>query len=268
MTSYYIDPRMGNDRDPGLTPVAPWATLHNVPGYPFVPGDRVLLARGGVWDHGLTVNADDISVGAYGGQGDLPRIEQDGRAVEINGYHVRLWDLEIVGGLSGIRLWGAHNLVAGCTVRDVVGENDGVGFWMLNHNNEVAYCTILNCSHPHPAWGCDGGAFEWFWYADDCWIHHNVAVNCCGFLEVGTYEGQGSARRARVEHNLSINNRVFSYMHGAGSDWGTEIEDFAIRYNTIVELPDLYQGYLFGGDLSGAVIGENVIYTPDRVVMP
>jgi len=267
MTDYYIDPRMGNDRDPGLTPVAPWATLHNVPGYPFVPGDRVLLARGGVWDHGLTVNADDISVGAYG-QGDLPRIEQDGRAVEINGYHVRLWDLEIVGGLSGIRLWGAHNLVAGCTVRDVVGENDGVGFWMLNHNNEVGYCTILNCSHPHPQWGCDGGAFEWFWYADDCWIHHNVAVNCCGFLEVGTYEGQGSARRARVEHNLSINNRVFSYMHGAGSDWGTEIEDFAIRYNTIVELPDLYQGYLFGGDLSGAVIGENVIYTPDRVVMP
>jgi hypothetical protein len=80
-------------------------------------------------------------------------------------------------------------------------------------------------------------------------------------LEVGTSQGNGSAHDCRVVHNLCINNGNFSYLHGEGSQFATDIQRFRVQYNTIIEVAE-YEGFLFGGDNSGAIIGRNSTYVP------
>lgn len=46
---YYVDSASGNDLNDGRTPLTAWKTLYKVNGAEVMPGDSILLKRGGVW---------------------------------------------------------------------------------------------------------------------------------------------------------------------------------------------------------------------------
>ncbi|MEI8013081.1 MAG: right-handed parallel beta-helix repeat-containing protein [Candidatus Omnitrophota bacterium] len=75
--TYYISPG-GNDLSVGTSLQNPWQTLSKVNASRFLPGDAVLLQRGGQWREKLTILSSGtaegpITMGAYG-EGNLPII--------------------------------------------------------------------------------------------------------------------------------------------------------------------------------------------------
>ncbi len=77
-TTYYIDSITGSDSNNGLSPQTAWQTLSKANSMIFLPGDTILLKRGGVWREQLTVSSsgqlgNPITFGAYG-EGDPPEI--------------------------------------------------------------------------------------------------------------------------------------------------------------------------------------------------
>lgn len=77
-TAYYVDATTGDDGDDGLSPANAWATLSQVNGSSFNPGDTIYLKRGETWRETLTVpdsgtSGSPITIGAYGA-GDAPLI--------------------------------------------------------------------------------------------------------------------------------------------------------------------------------------------------
>ncbi|MCR5358560.1 MAG: hypothetical protein K6E55_01600 [Thermoguttaceae bacterium] len=68
---YYVDSDYGKDSYDGLAPYSPWATLSKVNAFRFLPGDRVLFARGRQWRGSLQLQSG--AEGApiyYGGYGE------------------------------------------------------------------------------------------------------------------------------------------------------------------------------------------------------
>jgi len=78
---YYVSPT-GNDSNLGTSPSAPWQTIAKVKSFQanLMPGDSVLLQRGGVWSEQLEITSMNgssglpITIGAYG-TGTLPVID-------------------------------------------------------------------------------------------------------------------------------------------------------------------------------------------------
>lgn len=80
-TCYYVSPS-GNDSNLGTSPSAPWKTIAKVKSFQanLLPGDSVLLQRGGVWSEQWDITSMNgssglpITLGAYG-TGALPVID-------------------------------------------------------------------------------------------------------------------------------------------------------------------------------------------------
>lgn len=74
---YYVDSENGSDASDGLSPAAAWQTLDAVNVTKFLPGDRVLFRRGGLWRGRLKLAFGDESArlvySAYG-EGEKPRL--------------------------------------------------------------------------------------------------------------------------------------------------------------------------------------------------
>lgn len=80
--TYYVDSLLGCDRNPGLTPDAPWRTLEKVSKTVFEPGDRILFRadrtyNGQLWPKGSGTADRPIRVGRYG-EGHKPVIDAGG----------------------------------------------------------------------------------------------------------------------------------------------------------------------------------------------
>jgi hypothetical protein len=72
---YHVDPK-GDDAHDGLSTRTAWRTLAKVNATPFMPGDRILFARGGAWHEALNASSSGtaehpIVYDAYG-SGDKP----------------------------------------------------------------------------------------------------------------------------------------------------------------------------------------------------
>jgi|GEM_PF-4580568 len=76
--TYYVSSSEGKDGNVGTTSAAPWKTLKKVGSSTFVPGDRIVLKRGDVWQESLVFSSSgapgkEIMVSAYG-EGKNPLI--------------------------------------------------------------------------------------------------------------------------------------------------------------------------------------------------
>ena len=70
-TSYYVDQRLGNNRNNGTDPGTAWKTASKVNGFRFTGGDRILFKCGEQWRERLVMPSSGtaaarITVGAYG----------------------------------------------------------------------------------------------------------------------------------------------------------------------------------------------------------
>lgn len=111
--TYYIDnSKYCDDKSAGTTPKRPWCNLSNVNDKLFFPGDKILLARGKVWNN-QSMNFNErgtkdapITIGSYG-QGPRPKIVGDNgphsKAIHLtNASHWSIGDLEISNYGTGI----------------------------------------------------------------------------------------------------------------------------------------------------------------------
>ncbi len=79
---FYISATDGNDANDGLTPASPYASFSAINGEELVPGDRVFLKRGDVWNDELQLSGEgdpgnEIILTSYGDpSADRPRIER------------------------------------------------------------------------------------------------------------------------------------------------------------------------------------------------
>lgn len=137
---FYVDDAKGDDAAPGTSPGRAWRTLARVNAAPLLPGDAVLLRRGGAWDEGVRPRgsgtaARPITLGAYG-EGPRPRINGGNRhAVHLQD---RSWwtvqDLEVtsdpLAGRCGVQIESVEGRPAprGFHVYNVVAyDNGGAG---------------------------------------------------------------------------------------------------------------------------------------------
>ena len=100
---YYVDSRRGNDENAGTNAATPWKTLAKVNATTFLPGDRILLLSGSVWEgqlwpKGSGAEGRPITVGMYGG-GVKPVIHGNGLVEDTvllkNQEYWEIADLEI-----------------------------------------------------------------------------------------------------------------------------------------------------------------------------
>lgn len=170
----------------------------------------------------------------------------------------------------GININSSYNLVTKNFMHDlhmVVNTPGGtddygaIGVGIYNSNNEISYNKMINCLAPSYDFVTDGGAVEWYGVADNVYVHHNLAINDNGFLEIGG----GSAKNARISYNVSINNGTFSYVHMTGT-FASVVTNMKIENNSIYEnLSGKTRGWVIFGwrgtpTPSIAVLRNNIVY--------
>lgn len=86
-TTYYLDATGGDDDNTGTSPEKAWQSLEKVNGTVFLPGDRILLKSGEIWNgqlrpQGSGTEGMPISIGAYGDDSRRPVINGNGEGRE------------------------------------------------------------------------------------------------------------------------------------------------------------------------------------------
>ena len=94
--TYYVDAAAGSDLNGGRSPADAWATLAKVGETAFLPGDVVLLKRGGVYTGSVSLGGsgtaeNPITLGAYGtGAAPLLTVAGDLTVAQRVGQHRRV----------------------------------------------------------------------------------------------------------------------------------------------------------------------------------
>jgi len=225
---------------------------------------------GTTWGRAVQVDGDWVVV-----EGLLARdAHEAGILISSGADHNVVRDCEATSVGIGIAVNGQHNLITRNYAHDLTmitntpgGDDDygAVGVWLFNSSNEISHNAMVNCSAPSYDYGTDGGALEWYGdNVDNCYVHHNWATGCDGFLEVGG----GSVKHSTIAYNVSVNNRSFACWHLSDS-FGADIEDFRVEQNTIVESEDRDEmGWVmlnFGGSSTADqfLIRNNTFYVKD-----
>jgi Chondroitinase B len=182
--------------------------------------------------------------------------------ISTNAEHNIVRNCEITRWPMPIHVYGQHNLITHNYVHDLMNLPAhgwwGVGIMICNSNNEVSYNRIVNCRQKSEAYGFDGGALELDdrdYPKDNISIHHNVAIDNQGFLEV--VEGSVSLKNLLVAYNVSNDYQQFLRLSS------TEIENARVENNTVlltrqsVLTPSMFDFSWFGTVGSGSSCGTN-----------
>ena len=136
-------------------------------------------------------------------------------------------------------------------IRNTGGGSDdygAVGFGVEAAGIEIRRSSCVNCRAPSSDFGHDGGFVEVWNYADNLYVHDNVATNTQGFLEVGGQAGDGSARAMRVTGNTLKEVHGGLFIHTSGQ-FGIPTSDLTFSGNRITNRQG-GSNPVFGGDLS------------------
>jgi hypothetical protein len=259
--SYYVDSVTGSDANPGTSRDRPWRTLAPVRAMDFAPSDCVFFKRGSSWTGDLVIDdsgtRDSPIVFTTYGTGDKPILRNPGRQSHLvaikadwviveglllrDGYYSGMLigsgsednvvrDIEIAESGSGIIVAGQHNLVTRNYIHDLQGNAPfaAVGIYLFGSHNEASYNKMINCIDE------DGGGFEI--YGDEVngsYIHHNWVSNSFTFVEIGSRGGV--VRDTLIAYNVSFNNNGHFSLISLTGEWGTQVENFRVDNNTIVQ---------------------------------
>jgi hypothetical protein len=305
-SDYYVDCDNGDNNNLGTSADEAWYTLKPVHEVQFEPGDTVHLKRGCAWPSGLVIDDDGeenkpIKFTAYG-EGNRPKITNPGdltRGIEVHAnwviveeltvenvhidgvyipegyaYNV-IRDLNITDVGSGITFNGHHNIATDNYIHDLHmivntpgGDDDygATGIKFRGPYNEATYNHLVRCSAPSYDYETDGSGFDLLGNADGSLIYYNLVEDTAGFIEVG----MDSAKNIIIAYNVAVNNGRFSWIHLIG-DFSSEVENFRVEHNTIVELGNNSHWLIFGfrGDPNSDtfILRNNIIYVDDHWVV-
>jgi chitodextrinase len=237
--TYYVDSVGGSDAGAGSSPTSAWKTLANVNGGQLVPGDTVLLKRGGVWNGSLKVtasgtSASPITVGSYG-SGELPVVGGAGvsTCVVVSGSYVLVRELHADNcSWAGVEISGNQvRLERSLLSRNVVGVDvkaGSVGAAVVDNdivdNNKMS---VLTASPTND----DSGAFGVLLNGDDAEIAFNRISGSDAFSY--DYGRDGAAvevyggRNNTVHHNQAFENHDFTELGNPRS------QDNTFAYNLV-----------------------------------
>lgn len=120
-TTYYVSSRSGDDKNSGLSESAPFLTLEKIEKISLMPGDKVLLERGSVFENQFlhlkncgSADEQPIEIASYGSNDAPPRINANGKGLWYQNYgsvldysgHVYKGDVS-----SSILLYDSENIV-------------------------------------------------------------------------------------------------------------------------------------------------------------
>jgi hypothetical protein len=137
-------------------------------------------------------------------------------------------------------------------------------------NNKVFNNYFEGCWANSYDYGYDGGAIELFGNEmNENEFMYNTALNCNGFLEVGSNES-GQAKNNVVAYNKIINCGIIGYYHSTSS-YKVNIQDLQYYNNTVVETIQQFTkpAYLFATQVDGQqgmlVVKNNIFWLTSGV---
>jgi hypothetical protein len=167
-----------------------------------------------------------------------------------------------------------HNLRA---VRNTMGGDDDYGANALvigSSNNMISKNKMEECWTTSYDYGYDGGAIEFFGSTiSDNNIMYNTAVNCNGFIEIGS-NTYGIADNNLMAYNKIINCGQVGTFHNRMNGFAIRINDLKIYNNVIVETKKQFRNvnslfwFANPSQTDIVIIKNNIIWlnTGDRVV--
>jgi Ca2+-binding RTX toxin-like protein len=274
VATYYLDKSSAraSNSNAGTSPDAPFASLAAINGRAFQPGDVISIKAGTTYQGSLDITADGtaaapITFTSYG-TGTKPLIQatgtygimlRDADHVVLDGLATKgaarggvmldaassnnvVRNMEVWDAGFGIEVAGQYNHFLSNYVHDLKmivntpgGDDDtgAIAFGIFGSNNEFAHNRIERAAAPSYDYGRDGGGFETWRSVSNLYIHHNWVEDSIGFLEIGGVAG-AVVNGIRIEHNISLNNGGFHWLHNSGGTFGINLGSLEIAYNTIV----------------------------------
>lgn len=236
--TYYVDCTDGDDRGDGRTQQSAWRTVAKANQAQLLPGDRLRFRRGCSWEGPLVANwtgtvTNAVVIGAYG-TGALPKLEnRASSSVQIGGRYQILENLHAtmtsppnpdpncnnqpVGWRAGFAFQAAsaHNIVQNSIATK---QAIGIFFHGDSHDNKALHNTITGNNvvwqlEPQRTLGAMGVLLQ----GDSQEVAYNyLADNQSICTYTGVIESNSielyAATNARIHHNQSFGDRVFSEM--------------------------------------------------------
>jgi hypothetical protein len=262
--TYYVDSFAGNDQLSGQSETQAWRSLQKVNATKFMPGDRVLFKRGGIW-HGQLVpkgngTTEKLLIFSAYGKGALPVIAADGKFQDavllknISNLLFEFFDIsntdtlvqeqntgpvgvrilsEDTGTISNIRLSGLY-------IHDINGDNkkgskEGNGiFWDCRgpkpsniENLVIENCRLLRVDRN----GIRGNGT--FAFRNNWFPNKNLVIRGCTLEDIG---GDGIVIKAfdgaLVERNKLFYTRTRAKDNAVGI-WPHSSDNTVIQYNEV-----------------------------------
>lgn len=174
--------------------------------------------------------------------------------------------IEITGGSNNTLVTGNnfHNLRM---VRNTVGGDDDYGANPMvvgSSNNTITNNRFEECWGTSYDYGFDGGAVEFFGSVmNDNKIMYNTAINCNGFIEVGS-STNGTASNNIIAYNKVINCGILG-VYQNGATFSVTVNNLQYYNNTVVETVKQYAKpsvlfWMAGTGNPGMVVVKNNIF--------
>jgi len=199
---YHVDSTSGDDSAPGTSEARPWKSLGKVSSSHFQPGDRILLARGRVWQEQLTIPSSGtatgpITVGSYG-TGPAPLIDAEGvrnRGISVVGKsYVVLDGVAIQNSTSfSIEVFNSGNItVSNCSIRNS-------GRTAISVTGLSPAARVDGCHYSQdPGFSINGGFVNIFSPVEGATVSNNTVTGFTGrmaisFFDVNNAQAYGNA---------------------------------------------------------------------------
>lgn len=287
---YYLDATGGNDANSGLSPTAAWKSLEKLQDVKLLPGDKVLLKRGEVFQGELEITGhgtpeNRIYIEAYGDGGQKPCIVGNDASLYAaricNSDYITMQNLEIVNTgkqplpyRSGLKIectdYGVsqHIVINNVTVRDVNGslvkeQGGGCGIYIVNGGKEIISTfnrlTIENCHILR----CTRNAMIWDAYCDRRNWHPSKHTVIRGNL-IEEVPGDGivpiGCDSTLIEYNVMRNcPDVLPETEAAAGIWPWSCDNTLVQFNEVSghKAPWDAQGFDSDWNCTGTVIQYN-----------
>ena len=212
--TYFVSPA-GDDSANGLTPKEAWRTLDKVNGHVFMPGDSILLEKGGVWRGQLRLQGSGkegspIVLSSYGGKTcGRPVINiGDAEGAGITLRNVSWWKID------GMEVTSGAAPEIGVGRQGIVAKADAYGV-------DMRHIAVRNC-YVHDIWGQMGGDMEYTGYLSCAILVHFVS---------GGNRPEG-AKKSTINDVLIENNRIERFDKCGIISWGAR-DNVVVRRNYI-----------------------------------
>lgn len=276
--AYYLDSKLGNDRNSGMNPATAWKTISKVNTHTFIPGDTLLIKAGTRYvgqlaPKGSGKNGSPISIRKYG-NGNLPRIDGQGiKKSTVLLYNVAFWELHdlevtnqgnsIEAGRTGVSIVidnfgdAEHIYLKNLVIHDVNGslvKDDGGGsaiYWSNAGEKIISKFIDLRIENCH-LYKCQrNGIISWGYTDRNNW-HPSLGVVIRNNL-LEEIPGDGivpiGCDGALIENNIMRNGTdILSHEEAAAGIWPWSSDNTLIQYNEVSDHKAKWDGQGFDSD--------------------